>query len=220
MTGKSQNTFQTWLDYDIKRKLNGNWIYFNDYGFRFSHTADKGYWRVHTRPSIEYRTRVLYSYRGGIGLFYQSTNRTIQTFEIRPWQGFKLNWPNYKRFKIYNYMRLEQRFVDQLDEDGYSFSMKLRYKIGVNIPINNPTITVGTFYIPINFEVFANLALINQELTSDRNRSAIGLGYRYNKSTRLKFTFTYQAKQNNIDQINNQKDYIFHLSLSKQLGFD
>lgn len=218
--GHAQNTFQVWTDYDVKRKLSGNWLYFNDYGFRFSSTADKGYWRIHTRPSIEYRPRILYSYRGGIGLFYQTTNSSIYTLEIRPWQGFKLNWPNYKRLKVYNYARLEQRIVDQLDEDGFSFSMKLRYKIGANIPLNNPTISVGTFYIPINFEVFANLALINQELTSDRNRTTIGIGYRYTKNTRIKMVYTFQAKKNNVDNIDRQKDHIIHLTLSQQFGLD
>lgn len=220
LKANGQNTIQVWADYDVKRKLSGNWIYFNDYGFRFSSTADKGYWRIHTRPSLEYRPQLLYSYRGGLGLFYQTTNSTIYTLEIRPWQGFKLNWPNYKRFKVYNYARLEQRIVDQLDESGFSFSMKLRYKIGADIPLNNPTISPGTFYIPINFEVFANLALINQELNSDRNRSSAGIGYRLSQATRVKLTYVFQASKNNVDNIDRQKDHIIHFTYAKRFGFD
>ena len=170
------NTYQTWLDYDHHNKLNGNWVFFSDYGFRWSELNKNGYFRFHARPSVEYRISISQAAYGGLGMFYQDKINSAQTFEFRPWQGYKVKWPAFGRIRLYHLFRLEERYVIFLDRNLTSFTLKGRYKIGTDIPLNNSNIAVGTFYIPVSFEIFGDIAIVNSEVFSDRNRTEVGLG--------------------------------------------
>lgn len=217
---QKENTFQSWLDYKHLYKLDGNWIYFGDYGFRWSDVSGTGYWRLHARPSVEYRSSAIHLIRGGLGLFYQNNSATYNTFEVRPWQGYRLNWPTLNRFRFYHYFRLEQRFNTPLgtDED-FSFTFKIRYKLGVEIPLSSTSIQVGTWYARLGFELFADAVFVNSEVTSDRNRFEAGLGYRWKKDLRVRLLYTLQSSVNNIEDVK-QNDHIIRLSVVHYFGFD
>lgn len=217
---QNPSTFQAWTDYEHLNKLDGNWIAFSDYGFRWSNSSTVGFKRIHARPSVEYKYSGQQSFRAGVGLFYQDNIATDNSFEVRPWQGYRLGWPNINRFRIYHYARLEERMVYGLEGDDFAFTLKLRYKLGVDIPIANTTIKPGTFYIPISLELFANLAIENEEAASDRNRIEVGLGYRYNRDLKLRILYTYQSIKNNVEDGVLQNDNIIRVSVIQNFGFE
>ena len=97
--GQQAQSFQTWFDYMHQNKLNGNWVFFSDYGLRFSNVSTNGFVRLHARPSVQFRKSLKHTFRGGIGLFYTNYINSIVSFEIRPWQGYKLRWPNIRRLR-------------------------------------------------------------------------------------------------------------------------
>ena len=220
-----ESTYQTWLDYDHQYKKDGNFRFLSDYGLRWQSTAGSDNWyRLHARPSVGFRPSTLMDYRGGIGVFFTQNELTANQFEIRPWQGAKISWPNFKRFRFFNYFRLEERFSFRINQ-SQNFVLKFRYKFGVKIPLNNTVISVGTFYIPVSIELFMDLTLNNNEQTNDRTRIEVGLAYRWTAKTTVRLLYTTQSIFNNqgegfdFNSGFSQIDNILRVTVSQRIGF-
>lgn len=217
------NTFQLWLDYDHQNKLNTNWKMFTDYGFRVQ--FDK--WvRFHARTAAIYKPSTLLDYRAGLGLFYLNYRVSENVMEVRPWQGLKVAWPNWNRFRFTQYARLEERMVFDLESPENDFKLKFRYKLAINFPINNNTISVGTFYIPASAEVFVDLFFQDSEFNNDRLRFELGLGYRWKKDNYVKVLYTLQElyfdeeSSFNLGEGFHQIDHVVRITVSQKFGFD
>ena len=217
------NTFQLWLDYDHQNKLNSNWKMYSDYGFRVQFDE---WTRFHARTAAIYKPSTLFDYRAGLGLFYLNYRVTDNVMEVRPWQGIKAAWPNWNRFRFTQYARLEERIVFDLESPENDFTLKFRYKLAINFPINNNTISVGTFYIPASAEVFLDLFFKNNEFNNDKLRFELGLGYRLKKDTYVRVLYTLQElffnekSGINFDEGFRQIDHVVRITVSQRFGFD
>ena len=217
---QDSNTIQNWFDYTQKNKINGNWSYLGDYSFRFQiENQDSKWWKFHARPSVIFKNKVLYDLRAGI-MFSYAFNTAGNNIEIRPWQGIRVNWPNFSRFRLYQYGRMEERFSKDIESDVNNFILKLRYKLGMNIPINNQVITSKTFYGLIGYELFFNIGGGNQEFIDDRTRFNIGVGYRFNEKTDLRLQYIFQKSRVNLEESNNSNDNIIRISVVQYFGFE
>lgn len=215
------NSFQNWFDYTQINKINGNWSYLGDYAFRFQvEDSDSKWWLLQVRPSVIFKNKALYDIRGGIMLRYTGAT-SGDSFEFRPWQGFKLNWPNFGRFRFNNLVRTEQRFSVDLETDVSNFVFKLRYKLYTNIPINNPIITSKTYYVSIGFEIFSDLGFgDNKEFIDDITRLDVGVGYRFNSKTDLRLRYILQKSKVNADTSSDSNDNIIRLSVIQRFGMN
>lgn len=215
------SSFQNWFDYTQINKINGNWSYIGDYAFRFQiENADSKWWQIHARPSVIFKNKAIYDLRGGI--MFRFTN-TIggNGIEIRPWQGAKVYWPNFGRFRFQNYFRTEQRYEVDLDKDESNFVFKVRYKLSTNIPINNPIITSKTFYALIGYELFFDIGGgDNKEFIDDVTRFDVGAGYRFNAKTDLRLIYIFQKSRVNLEESNNSNDNIIRLSVIQRFGMN
>ena len=140
--------------------------------------------------------------------------------EIRPWQGARVYWPNFGRFRFKNYFRTEQRFEVELDTDERNFVFKLRYKLSINIPINNPIITSKTYYTLIGYELFFDFGGDNKEFIDDATRFDVGAGYRFNTKTDLRLLYIFQRSRVNFEESINSNDHIIRLSVIQRFGID
>lgn len=217
------HVFQLWLDYNQDNKINQKFKFKSDYGVR----TQFGDWRrLHARTAIIYKPNTTFDFRGGLGLFYTWSKLGNEEFEIRPWQGTLIGWPNWNRFRIQHYVRLEERFGINLQGSENNFVFKFRYKLGFSFPVNNSVITDGTFYIPISIELFADLTGFNEEITNDRLRFELGLGYRLNTNLSFVLLYTLQEIYNNeftgIDfgEGFSEIDHIVRISVYQKFGFD
>ena len=217
---QDSNSIQNWFDYTQNNKINGNWSYIGDYSFRFQiENQDSKWWRLHVRPSFIFKNKVLYDLRAGI-MFSYTFNTGGNNIDTRPWQGIKVYWPNFNRFRFQHYGRLEERFSKDIESDESNFVLKLRYKLGMNIPINNKVITSKTFYALIGYELFFNLNGDNQEFIDDRTRFNIGIGYRFNEKTDLRLQYVFQRSRVNLEESNNSNDNIIRISVVQHFGFE
>lgn len=218
-----ESEFQLWLDYDHQNKINSNWRFFSDYGVR---SQFNDWVRIHARPSFGFKPGAKIDYRAGVGFFYLFDTYDINAFEIRPWQGVLFSWPSIDRFRFKNYIRLEERFVTDIGINYNNFILKLRYKIGLAIPLNNDRIIPKTFYIPVSFEMFFNLVFEEQPINNDRVRFELGLGYMINDKTRITCLYTLQEvyfKENNYIDFGegfSQIDNVLRITLSQRFGFE
>jgi hypothetical protein len=70
--------------------------------------------------------------------------------------------------------------------------MRFRYFLGLNIPVNNKTMTEKTIYASVYNEVFLNA----QNSIFDRNRLYGAIGYVINKNFRTEVGFMAQTLEN------------------------
>ena len=94
------------------------------------------------------------------------TGEIFQVNEHRIFQQF-ITRQNITRISLQHRYRFEQRFI------GDNFKMRLRYFLGINVPINNTTMTDKTFYLSGYNEIFLNPS----GTIYDRNRLYGGIGY-------------------------------------------
>jgi hypothetical protein len=128
------------------------------------------------------------------GVFFQYTDdHNRRLFEIRPWEGAMIFFPRIKGFFIQHYLRLEERFIYSIDEDGSAYSTRLRYYLQAFIPINHLNIIDHTFYIWPGIEFFMELSGTNIDRIVDRTRFNLGVGYRFSKFYRFEFCYMQQG---------------------------
>ena len=89
--------------------------------------------------------------------------------------------------------RFEQRFVED------DFKMRLRYFLGINIPLQYKEDGKNPLYLSMYNEIFLN----TESAVFDRNRVFGGLGYKFSKTLRLELGYMNQFfEHSGRDQIN------------------
>ena len=175
----------------------GNWfIYFSNKQWK---TSWNWHYEVQYRnyngdlEQLLLRTGTGYSFTGNnnnvlVGYaFIRSDNylpgrdKKVITREDRIFQQF-ITCQNYGRFHLLHRYRFEQRFIED------DFTMRLRYFLSLNVPINGPEVLPKVFYLSGHNEIF-----INTEMSFfDRNRVYGGFGHRVSASLRAEVGYINQ----------------------------
>ncbi len=92
--------------------------------------------------------------------------------EIRTWLELDIKHA-YKRLNFEHRLRIEQRFIPE------NYKNRFRYKLGLNLPVNNSLFTKGTLYFALYNEFFIS----QQEPFLSKNRFFAGGGYKITGNT-------------------------------------
>jgi Protein of unknown function (DUF2490) len=176
---------QIWLDYNAHLHITEKLQYYGDLGFRILIT-DTQWARIYGRPSLRYHLDSTFVLHGGFGVFYEASKVVSNRFELRPWQGIQIKWPNFSRVKFNHLIRVEERFNFLLRDDVFESEIRFRLRIGGRIQFKRKE-GWRSFFIPFSFESFVPLAGSVSETFVDRTEFSTGLGY--NASRILQFRF-------------------------------
>ena len=88
---------QIWIDFYPHYYVNDKLEYYGDLGYR-SIVSKRSWSRVYLRPSLKYHLNKHWEVQSGLGVFYIFDKSDADQFEITPWQGVQLNWPNWRRW--------------------------------------------------------------------------------------------------------------------------
>ena len=220
-TDNSENIVnnQIWLDFYPHFYVHEKLEYYGDLGYRT--IFDDHSWQsiyIYMRPSVRYHISKLFEVHGGVGLFYIFNKGVADRFEVRPWQGIKLNWPRYERLKFYSYLRLEERIHFMTDNWKATFDFRLRLKLaGKLIIIKSSPINFWfiSFYGEVFIPVFDNI----DEFFSNRGRTGIGLGYNPSKEWQFSVVYNWQYSRSGPNDTLSLSDRIFRLVIRRLWNF-
>ena len=208
---------QLWVDFYPHVYIDEEWEYYGDIGYRTILDDYNWHW-IYTRPSVRYHFSNLFEGHGGVGLFYEFNTFSVNRFEIRPWQGLKINWPRYDRLKFYHYVRLEERISFLTNDWKATFDFRMRYKLaGKFIFIKSGP--ESFWFIPFYGEVFVPVFGEVKEVFRNRSRAGIGLGYNHSKEWRFVFIYNRQTSRSGPDEDLSISDNIFRFAVSRLWNF-
>ncbi len=211
-------TNQLWLSHDISYKLSEMVDISGELGFK---TISPKVWNRYffkstikfSLPKIMFKgLRYKESLSAGVAFFFTDNKYESNRLEIRPYQGYLLDWPDRDRFQLRHYLRLEERF--DLDSDNWvnTFGLRLRYLLTLNIKLQGDVINdlKGT-YIPVSVEYFWNL--IGAKQFNDVIRTYVGVGYNFQNSWRADIRMGYQYARNTTTEDFSTNDLIYGLNV-------
>jgi len=178
--------FQIWTDYNPSWSINQRLTLRSAFSAR---TIFPSVWyRFFARPSVSYQKLTFnkktemyraWEFHRGIGMFYTANLEKADNIEIRPYQGFRVRFPNLQKFHLSHFIRLEERIEIGAGSSFNNFSMRFRYRIGTDLYLPGEFFLKG-FYIPLSAEFFVNLARGSQ--FNDLMRITPGFGYTPNEN--------------------------------------
>lgn len=171
--------FGNWLIYIGNKKLNSKWNIHNEVQYR-------NYDAIGDLEQLLLRTGLGYTFNEGknnflLGYGYilsenyiGNSDEKVSVNEHRIFQQFTSK-QNIGSVKLNHRYRFEQRFVES------DFKMRLRYFLGINVPLCKKETIKNSFYASVYNEVFLN----TKSSVFDRNRLYGGLGYHLNDKIRI-----------------------------------
>ena len=215
-------TEQIWLDYNPDFSLSEKVDLYGDIGAR---TVFPNEWyRFVVGPSVRYKRPKLilkdlyYKEELHFGIkFYFTANKSFSNrLEIRPFQGYKLNWPNRPLIVLQHYVRLEERFDIETDNWINTFGLRLRYRAKLTLKFKGDWISFNKgLYLPVSMELFWNLKGVQQ--FNDVVRIAPGIGYEFSPTWKAEFDLSYHYTRNTVEDNFATNDIVFRIRVFRKL---
>jgi len=174
-----ESNFGNWLLYIGNRQINEKWNVHNEVQYR-NYNAIGDLEQLLIRVGLGYNltdknNNLLLGYGYILSNNYLGdVNEKISVNEHRIFQQF-ISKQNVGKLKLSHRYRFEQRFIEN------DFKLRLRYFLGLNIPLSKKEIGNNTYYISAYNEIFLN----TKTSIFDRNRVYAGIGYRINNSIKI-----------------------------------
>ena len=207
-------TEQIWLDYNPSYKLNEKVDVYGGIGAR---TVFPNEWyRFVVGPSVRYRkpklilNKLYYAeeIHFGIKFFFTVNKGFSNRFEIRPFQGYKLSWPNRPLIILQHYVRLEERFDIETSDWINTFGLRLRYEAKLTLKFKGDWIPFNKrLFLPISMEVFGNLKGAQQ--FNDLVRISPGIGYEFSPTWKAELLFSYHYTRDTVEDDFDTNDFVF-----------
>ena len=212
----SSVTEQIWLDYNVSYSLSERVNVYGDIGARTIFPNE--WYRYVIRPSISYKLPKRFlpnSYHnsklhGGVGFFFTNNLSESNRLEIRPFQGFKLTWPDRPRINIWHYVRLEERFDIETANWENTFGLRLRYQAEMVLFLKGDWLSFNDgVYLPIGLELFWNLIGVKQ--FNDAVRITPGIGYEFSPLWKGELGIGYFYTRNTVEDVFGTNDIVFKI---------
>jgi len=200
---------QIWIDFYPHYYVNDKLEYYGDLGYR-SIVSDRSWSRIYLRPSLKYHFNKHWEIQSGLGVFYIFNNDLADQFEITPWQGVQLNWPNWRRWHFKHQIKVEERFYYLTNNWDFNFELRFRYKLFGKYQINDK------WEIPFYLEFFLPINEDIEEFYSNKARAGLGLGYSLAKEWKFTFVFNWQNSRAGPNADLTASDYAYQLKVTKK----
>jgi Protein of unknown function (DUF2490) len=179
-----------WLIYFGNQKINSKFNWQNEIQYRsYDFITDTNQLLLRTGIGLnlsENNNNILIGY-GFINTqkYIPNAENKLNINENRIYQQF-ITKQNFNNLFIQHRYRLEERFI------ANDFQLRLRYFLGINIPINKKILEKNAIYISTYNEIFIN----TEKPIFDRNRLYGALGFVIDKNFKIEAGFMAQTLEN------------------------
>jgi hypothetical protein len=216
-------TQQIWTDYNPQWNLNENYTFYGSLGYRtiIPYSWTKLYFTSAVRfapdPLFELVNKLQQEVHFGLNFYYTFNEDKTNQIELRPFQGYKISWPNLERIKVSHTIRLDERFIFTIGEDDFTFDLVARYKIEAIFHRTKHLVDFADgFYFPISVEFF--IKLYSNEQYNDAIRVTPGLGYSSSSERwKIQFDLSYQYSKNEEESDFTKNTIIYRLRFYQAL---
>lgn len=209
-------TQQIWISQTFNKYLSNDQEVYGEFGYK---GISPSVWnRYYIKGGYKYTLPKLFlkqepyreSLTAGLGIYFTDNNFETNRMEIRPYQGYLLDWPDWERFRLRHYFRLEERFDLNTKDWVNTFGMRFRYLVDLTFKLQGDIIPEAKgIYIPLSAEFFWNLIGVRQ--FNDVVRTNIGIGSNFPPKWRLEFRFGYQYARNTTTEDFETNDLIYQV---------
>ena len=198
-------TQQIWTDYNPQWDLNESYTLYGSLGYRtiIPYSWTKLYFTTAVRyapnPLFDILNKSQQELHGGLSVFYTFNEDKPNQIEIRPFQGYRISWPNFEQLKVSHTLRLEERCIFTIGEDDFDFDLRARYKIEAIFHRTKYLVDFAEgLYFPISVEFFVNL--YSTKNYNNAIRLTPGLGYSsQSEHWKIQFDLSYQYTKDEED---------------------
>jgi hypothetical protein len=216
-------TQQIWTDYNPQWNLNENYTFYGSLGYRtiIPYSWTKLYFTTAVRfapdPLFELVNKLQREVHFGLNFYYTFNEDKANQIELRPFQGYKISWPNLERIKVSHTIRLDERFIFIIGEDDFTFDLVARYKIEAIFHRTKHLVDFADgFYFPISVEFF--IKLYSNEQYNNAIRVTPGLGYSSSSERwKIQFDLSYQYSKNEEESDFTKNTIIYRLRFFQAL---
>lgn len=192
-------TKEAWVDYIANWTPTGSWSFEVNPGFSKG-LGDAHWLDVYLSSNATYQPFSWVSTEGNLEAHYTFDNETEDVLEVRPWLGLNFIWATYGKYLNLFYpslsLRLEERFFWYQETGTQETKTRARLRVSIRFPLNNETLTSGTYYLHFLSETYAPLTGEAQEVSADRRRFQTGLGYVIGPELRLELQYVMMRTRN------------------------
>lgn len=188
---------EAWLQYYNTLKFSPRFSLKTDAGLREELTFDKlkqlliragVYYQLHPQATV------------GLGAaYFLSDQQGSMRPEWRPYQEVLLEGSRLGRLEVSHRFRLEERFFRNVTREGLpsgtNFNYRARYRVQLQIPLNQKEMTGKTWFVSLFDEVMLNFGDEVVYNVLNNNRLGAGLGYLATEKLRVVPTYVFQIGQ-------------------------
>ncbi len=183
---------EAWLDFIANWSPEGVWSYELNPGL--AKGLRGGQWvEVYVASTATYQPFNWLSTEGNLEAHYTYDKTTENVIEIRPWLGFNFIWATFGNYLNLFYpfvsLRLEERLRWYQPSGTFESKPRARLRISTRFTLNNETLVQGTYYLLFLAETYAPLQGDLKEVSADRRRFQVGLGYVIELDTRMELNY-------------------------------
>jgi hypothetical protein len=196
ISNAQDSSLGNWLIYIGNKKIDEKWNIHNEVQYR-NYNAAGDLEQLLLRTGLGYNVTKNSNILLGYGYilsenYIGDTDDKVTVNEHRIFQQFTTK-QNIGKVGLSHRYRFEQRFVED------DFKLRLRYFLGVNIPLQYKEDGKNPLYLSMYNEIFLN----TKSSVFDRNRVYGGIGYKFSKNLKLELGYMNQFfESSGSDQIN------------------
>jgi hypothetical protein len=196
ISNAQDSSLGNWLIYIGNKKIDEKWNIHNEVQYR-NYNAAGDLEQLLLRTGLGYNvtnnSNILLGYGYILSENYiGDTDDKVTVNEHRIFQQFTTK-QNIGKVGLSHRYRFEERFVED------DFKLRLRYFLGVNIPLQYKEDRKNPLYLSMYNEIFLN----TKSSVFDRNRVYGGIGYKFSKNLKLELGYMNQFfESSGRDQIN------------------
>ncbi|WP_075591336.1 DUF2490 domain-containing protein [Labilibacter marinus] len=200
-TLNSFKTNQIWFDLNVSTPLSESINFYAKIGAK---TVSPKVWnKLYLSSEISYNLQHLIfknfehkeTVYGGVDFYFIDFIDSENAYEISPYQGYSLYWPNNKKLTLKHNLEFAERLQWIKNIDKYSFGIKASYELDLSYKIfREPKQFVNGFYIGMSAKFWWNLIAAN--IYNDIIRITPKVGYQFSPKWKISLFTGYNYTRN------------------------